>query len=749
VSRRRTLGAVVAAALAVGAAGGCGSDHRPVGAEARRVVVVTLPGVTWRDVDERTMPSLRDLAVDGAVANVANRLGRRQADAASAYLTMGSGTRAFAVGDESGLALAPGEVVDGIDASGFLARRLGRVPDGIAYPAAGPTLVHNDDTVYGAQVGLLGDALAAGGVGRAVVANADWVDELERVGPTGDLSSLHREAAALLMGSDGSVPGGNVSRSLLRADPALPFGVGLDAARVEAAVAAALDAAGDGQVVVTVEASDLRREARYRRLVTPSEQRSIRRRALADADALIAGLAGRLDPARDALLVVGIPTSPSRPELGVALVWGLGTEPGLLRSATTGRDGYVQLADVAPAVLDLVGLRHPEDIEGRPFTVAPDAGERRVRQLGLDVEEAEFRDATVPAVTVAFIALLAILLVMSQPWSPRGPRRRRAVRFGAYAILGAAAGTFLAGASWLSPGSGLPYAVTIVGIGVVIGAAALLADEARPGLGVLAALASVLLVIAVDVLAGATLQVNTVFGYSVAVAGRFVGVGNLAFALFSAAGLLFATLLADQFGRRGRIAGAAVLVAVVVVDGLPHLGADVGGSLAMVPAFGATAAVLAGRRVGLPQLVALGAAGAVTLLLFALVDLGRPAEDQTHLARFARSVLDGEWGGLAGSLGRRLQASFGSYQTVAWAAIVGSLAVTALYVVLRDRGRWPSPAWRDGWPVPLLAAVTGLAILAVLGWTANDSSGAVSATMLIVVVPVLVDRLSRRGEAKA
>jgi hypothetical protein len=737
---------LVAAFVVLLAASGCATDHEPVPGQARRVLVVTLPGVTWRDVDERTMPALRELAGEGAVANVANRLGRRQADAASAYLTMSSGTRAFAVGGESGLALAPGELVDGVDASGILARRLGRVPEGISYPAAGPTLEHNDDTVYGARIGMLGDALEAGGVHRAVVANADWVDELDRVGPTGDVSLLHREAAALLMGSDGSVPGGDVSRSLLRPDPALPFGVGLDPRLVEAAVGAALDEAGDRQVVVTVEASDLRREARYRRLVTPSEQRSIRRRALQDADALIARLAARLDPAHDALVVVGIPTSPSRPELGVALLWGQGTERGLLRSATTGRDGYVQLADVAPALLDLFGLDHPDDIEGRPFAVTADGDGGRVRQLGVDVLEAGFRDSTVPVVTITFIAALALLLVLSRPWSPAGPHRRRAIRFGAYTILGAAAGTFLAGVSWLSPASVLPYAATVVGIGVVVGATALLVDEARPGWGVLAALGSVVLVIAVDVLAGATLQVNTVFGYSVAVAGRFVGVGNLAFALFSAAALLFAALLAERFGRRGLVAGAAVLLAVVVIDGLPHLGADVGGSLAMVPAFGATLVVLAGRRVGVPQLVALGAAGAGAMLLFALVDLSRPAQDQTHLARFARTVLDGEWAGLAGSLGRRLQASFGSYQAVAAASIVAALAVTVLYVVLRDRGRWPAATWRDRWPVPVLAAVTGLAILAVLGWTANDSSGAVSATMLIVVVPVVVDRLSRRGE---
>ena len=39
------------------------------------------------------------------------------------------------------------------------------------------------------------------------------------------------------------------------------------------------------------------------------------------------------------------------------------------------------------------------------------------------------------------------------------------------------------------------------------------------------------LVLVVDVLTGGRLQINTVFGYSPLVAGRFAGLGNLAFAI--------------------------------------------------------------------------------------------------------------------------------------------------------------------------------------------------------------------------
>jgi hypothetical protein len=44
---------------------------------------------------------------------------------------------------------------------------------------------------------------------------------------------------------------------------------------------------------------------------------------------------------------------------------------------------------------------------------------------------------------------------------------------------------------------------------------------------------------------------------------------------------------------------------------------------------------------------------------------------------------------------------------------------------------------------PTMAAVAGLGLLAALGLVANDSSVAVPATMLIVVVPVVVYRTLR------
>jgi hypothetical protein len=168
------------------------------------------------------------------------------------------------------------------------------------------------------------------------------------------------------------------------------------------------------------------------------------------------------------------------------------------------------------------------------------------------------------------------------------------------------------------------------------------------------------------------------------------------------------------------------------------LGADVGGVLSMVPAFGVTALLLTGRRPGWRHLLALGTMAVGAVLLFAFLDVARPEGSRTHLARLAQHVVDGRWGPFFDSLGRRLQASFGSAELAAWVALVAIVLGTAVYVVLVGRKLIGPDAPRRSLDPHRVAAGAGLAVLAAVGLVANDSSIAVPATMLIILVPALV-----------
>ncbi|MGE3620486.1 MAG: hypothetical protein AB7L84_08490, partial [Acidimicrobiia bacterium] len=509
----RVAGLLVVAALALAvpaallpASGAVAATPLP---RAERLVVVSMPGVSWRDVDQASMPTLDRFASGAAVGDLSTRIGRRGAEPVTAYLTMGAGTRSVDPVIDRGVALDGDEAYGLLDAHDLLLRRLGVVPEGIAYLGLGAARDANESSPYGAEVGLLGDLLEAAGVSRAVIANADEVEGVENDPP--EEGAYRREAALALMGSDGRVPVGAVGRDLLEREPTAPFGRRMDPARVAEAFARVWPPAGERGVVL-VEASDLSRAASYAGRSTATQGRAMRATARRGADELLAEVLAQVDPARDAVLVLSPVAPRGQPDLGVVAVQAPGVTPGFLRSATTRRDGYVQLADVMPTILELVGVPAPDDVEGRGFRVGA-ASERRPEQLVDAAEAAGFRDRMVPVVTIAFVAVLALLSALaSHEVRSRGSGSARWVlglaRAGGWAVLGAAAGTYLAGLPDRPVTTVGPFLLW-VGLGAVsVAGAAALAERARPGAGTAVALAALVVVVGVDVLVGAPLQVN-------------------------------------------------------------------------------------------------------------------------------------------------------------------------------------------------------------------------------------------------
>ena len=145
----------------------------------RRVIVISVPGLTWADVDDPALPNLRALLDESAIANLATRVTGTVAGPAEAYLTFGSGTRAVAKPALGGLAydadepFGPGTVAD------EHARQQGTPVEGDVTTLSWILLDRaNDDSEFGAGIGALGQALEDAGVGRGVVANADGTDPL-------------------------------------------------------------------------------------------------------------------------------------------------------------------------------------------------------------------------------------------------------------------------------------------------------------------------------------------------------------------------------------------------------------------------------------------------------------------------------------------------------------------------------------------------------------------------------------------
>ena len=339
---------------------------------------------------------------------------------------------------------------------------------------------------------------------------------------------------------------------------------------------------------------------------------STRQTQAARADAELARvLAAR--PERSLVIVAGLADTDQSSRLHVAVADGPGWDGGWLTSSSTGRDGYVQLVDLAPTALAALGRPQPERLfAGQPARAAPgrpadlpdavtfptdadrEAGARRTVAtwfFGL-LAFAQF------ALAVAVVPLLRRARRQADGGGP--PRRRmRGTRR-------AAAGRRVA----VDPGRAGRRRGAVVAqqharvdlrrrhrararAGHAGGAARARFGRTLGPLGVVAPAAA--LVVGVDLFTGARLQLNGVAGYSALEGNRYAGVGTVGLGVFLSGVLLSAGLLAQRVPRSWRPAVMAVVGgAGVLLVGSPYLGADPVGAVALTAGVSIATAICTG-----------------------------------------------------------------------------------------------------------------------------------------------------------
>lgn len=704
--------------------------------EDRRLLVLSLPTLAWADLGLAEMPNLRGLLAESAVGGMSVRGVSRWTSTGDGYATVGAGARARGTG-ESGLAFQRGETYEGADAAEVFALRTGVEPAGdeVFFLGLPSVISRNERLPFDAEVGLLGDTLDAAGVDRAVIANADHqVSLLER--------DVQRGAAVALMGSDGLVPRGAVSDQILVEDPDVPFGERLD----QEAVLEAFDRSWSPGSVVLVEGSDLLRYDQFRDQATEEQAERLQVQTLESTDALVGRLLERVDPSCDAVLVLVASHSSKATHVTVAAVRAPEVAPGWLRSPSTRRLGFVNIVDVAPTVLDLMGLERAPGMEGRAYEyVASDAGlDSRVTFLVDANRDAKFRDGLVGVVSLWYV-LLQILLsgLAGVALSGRGHRRlRRVVVVSALGLQGYLVASFLATLLPFSDWGSAPYWLFLFGVGGIVAAIALAVGRRDPVVDpLMAALGILWATIAVEVLVGTPMQWNGAFGYSPTVAGRFAGLGNLGYAMFCGSAILLAALIAHRMpGRTGIRVGVALLAVTFVLDGSPMWGADVGGVLSFVPAAGVTATLLLGWRVRWRTIALFAGVTGVLFVAFGFLDLARPADQRTHLGRLFEAIGDDGWSAFETVIVRKLGANLSVLTSSVWTLMLPAVFAFLGYLAWRAPGKLR--VVRDRIP-EIRAAVAGLITLGVLGFALNDSGIAVPGMLIGVVNASLVFLLLR------
>ncbi len=804
MSRRALATSLVLCALAallVGAPPGHADDHD---ADVEKVLVVTAPALRWADLagSSPELPNIESFVEGSTTAMMSLRTIGARTNLGEAYVTMSAGNRGSVRRTIAGLALEPDEPFEAGSAAAAYERRTGTAPTGEVLHLGWPSVEQTNARFrYGAEPGALGQQLVDAGLVPGVVANGDAglavvttpdpagdevdpeggetqiigddtanatdevVDADDEEGALFGEGDFGRAAALALVGTSGQVPAGRTD-GLLLVDDAAPYGVRYDPAAVVDAFA---DVWSRSDVAV-VELSDLDRADRYRREADPEAAELLWEGALSRSDELFGDLLAEVDLDSTLVLLV-TPSAPRAKEsLGVFAAKGAGT-PGtgaLARSGTTRRPGYVTLPDVGPTILSALDVDAPSSMTG---TIIAPAGEITVDQERFELfadatDRAVFRDRATGPVSVVFV----IVQILAYALAGVAVARRRGwtvpVSFLALVVLATPFVGFLAGTLEVRDADLVTFTSAIFAAAALLavlaeGAGRLAATRWPRTRGVVAPLLLATLtwlLLVYDVLTGGRLQIDTVFGYSPIVAGRFAGFGNLAFALVAATAVVAACgwwavwrLIQGPADGQVRLRGTAVVAVAaflgltVVVDGAPAWGSDVGGVLALVPGFTVLVLVAMGFAISIRRGVLIGLATAVVLGAFAAIDLARPEEERTHLGRLVENVLDPDGGGLSDVISRKIQTNISILTSSVWTLTIPFALGLVIYLARRRTG--PLRDLQEGVPGTKALLAGGL-LIAALGFALNDSGVAVPAMMFAVLLPYLTYVLLRWAPAR-
>jgi hypothetical protein len=720
------LALAVLAQVAVASAAGAQQQDTPV----KRVLVISLPATSWADVQSGDDPHLQQLLDQSAVADMITRTAGRKSSIAAGYTALGAGGRASASTLLAPQAFETAESY-GVSTAGAVYRQRTGVDatSGIVHLGVEALVTENADGLYAPTIGALGETLERANVPRAVIANADGAQPM-----VDDPLPPHQRAAVnALMDGTGRVPTGSVGNDLLVPDPRAPFGLRMDAA---AAYRAFSDAWLRGGVVL-VEGSDLLRADHSSDFLTADQLRAQKRAALHRVDALVGRMLADVDPARDAVFVV----SPASPRRGSGLaVTGLrapGIDPEFLRSATSRRNGFVYVIDVAPTILHLLGIDVPKEMEGRVMEVVHGpAHDQRVTTLVHANQDAVFRDSKVVfATNVALV--LAVVLAVAAAVAARRRRGAATTRFVALAVLGFFFATYAAEPLHFGRrDDSAAYLGFLVLGAIAFAAVCALLGRRRPYGPLAVALGATVAVHVLDLLAGARLELNSVFGYSATVGIRVAGQGNITFSQLTASSLLLGGLAVwRRRGRRTVYAVIAMLAVTLLVMAAPQAGGDFGAALAGAPAFALFAWLLLGRTIRVRTVAILGAVLVGAGMLAGFVDLMRPRDQQTHVGRFFDEMINGAPGDSFLTIRRKLDANLASFTGTKWLWVLPVVGLLVWYLWRVRSGRIRT-LYRS---VPVIRqTVLALVVVAVLGYALNDSGVAIPAVMALVFECALV-----------
>ncbi len=595
-----------------------------------RVVLVVLDKVGLNDLMSEYMENVNEIIDRGAIALMNSRTGRN-INSEDCALTMGAGSRGIGY-PYARSCYNSTEVLEEGRVSDIFRLRTGYSPGEREIVAIDIAAIKKDNSglEYTVVPGLIGEILRKSRLATAVIGNADTP------------YSHGRQAAAIAMDSMGIVDMGAVDKRVLVNDNEAPFGIRSDFE----AILRIYDQVKEDTSFIVIETGDMTRFETYAKSILPAEREKIKERALRRIDRFIGELLERLDPSADLLLITT--PSPSAEDyhagkqLTPIIAWGAGMEPGLLYSSTTKRAGIIANIDISATVIDFFGIPIPSEMTyGRPVKSAPSEGRdprTYLNELNRATANTYIQRRPVQKAFVLFqiIFVLGSVIGLSIIHSRQG-RPLLLFLSGGVRALSTVPLVLLILPAFKPTSTELAFIHILLLTALVYCAVSLISKDIRRYYLYISSITALLII--VDLFRGAPLLKGSILGYDPIVGARYYGLGNEYMGILIGSTLMSASLLLDiTVGNRkisgiGFIGALLLFIFVTAVIALPYLGANFGGTITALFAFGVALIRYKMGRINKRGLLILGLILAIGLSVFILIEILRRGDAQSHVGR--------------------------------------------------------------------------------------------------------------------
>lgn len=435
------------------------------------------------------------------------------------------------------------------------------------------------------------------------------------------------------------------------------------------------------------------------------------------------GIARQLADAQpDRLIVLAqAPPDPARTRLLTIAVRGIGDEGGIT-SATTRRNGLVAATDIAPTVLERLGVEIPTGLQGQPIESAPRKSADELNEMNDRLALIAGRRAPLGKDVVVLGGLFVLILLLVGQLTGRFTETARlAQRLVGLAVLWLP--LFLLVTAALRPSRAVEADVVVFGSLL----AAFLTDRlvAWPRAPWLPALVVVIAHGFDFILLGGELTGESLLGSNPLYGARFFGIGNeLEVVICVSAVIGCGAALSQRSIARPARWFAFTGVALALYLGAGRIGADVGGVIFAAAAFGAAALYVAKLKITLLRAFLIAAVPILGLVAIGLLDAVSSGE--SHLTR---TVFEAQGPGeLVTVIERRFRASVeGARNGGVWIGVLICFALLAWGWLRRERifSRLTDGGADATEMRPFRAGIVGGLAGTLVGAVANDSGPAI------------------------